>query len=157
MGIKASVSCLVWCRGLCLWNRIMYLLLHLSDYILQHPYSGIKLCLDNTELSYWKQSYRSVYCRPLFILTSMQMELYCNTDWVQDTQFYLTWLQYLLFLKSELYSHSGPTLPAQDTQQLIDEHLQCSYTEQSDTYLSKFVLLYSSFTLLLFLSYEREN
>jgi hypothetical protein len=109
MEIKASVSCLVWCRGLCCMK-----LLRLSDCVLQHLCSGIKLCLDNTELSYWKQSCRSVYCRPLVVLTSMRLELYCNTDWAQDTQFYLTWLQYLLFLKSGLYSHSGPAQPARD-------------------------------------------
>ena len=58
------------------------------------------------------------------VLTSMQMGLFHSTDSVQDIQFYLTGLQYLLFLKSGLCSHWGPTQPVQGRQSLTDGHLQ---------------------------------
>lgn len=63
-------------------------------------------------------------CAVLAVLTSTQLELYYSIDWMQDTQFYLSWLQYLLFLKLGLYSRLGPTQPGQDRQWLTDEHLQ---------------------------------
>jgi len=58
------------------------------------------------------------------VLTSMQTGLCHSTDSVQDILFYLTALQYLLFLKSGLCSHWGPTQPVQGRQSLTVEHLQ---------------------------------